>query len=227
MIQKNKLLKKYSGSSPIFPLPNIVMFPTVGNEFYIFEPRYKEMVENVMESEKFITMTLLKPNWEDNYDNSPEIYSIGTLCYLTNFENQKDGNFKIVLFGIDKVKINETEQTKNYRIAATTSTNEIIATVDEKEKCKTLMNRFTNLLDHLDETISLNLFSDMEISLEMLVNLISMAMNIPIEEKQKLLELPEIGLRYEILLHFIDNEISINKEVLDYIPIFPIDGSIN
>ena len=76
MIQKNKLLKKYSGSSPIFPLPNIVMFPTVGNEFLIFEPRNKEMVENVIENEKFITMTLLKPNWQDNYDNLVLIMSL-------------------------------------------------------------------------------------------------------------------------------------------------------
>ena len=53
--------------------------------------------------------------------------------------------------------------------------------------------------------------SDMNIKLEVLVNLISMAINIPTEEKQKLLELPEIGLRYEILLHFIDNEISLDS----------------
>ena len=41
------------------------------------------------------------------------------------------------------------------------------------------------------------------------------------------LELPEIGLRYEVLLHFIDNEISINKSILDYTPIIPFDDSIN
>ena len=63
MIEKDKILKKYSGSSPIFPLPNVVMFPNVGNEFYIFEPRYKEMIKDVIENEKFVTITLLKPGY--------------------------------------------------------------------------------------------------------------------------------------------------------------------
>ena len=54
-----------------------------------------------------------------------------------------------------------------------------------------------------------------------------MAMPIRAEEKQKLLELPEIGLRYEILLQFIDGEIDINKDITDFIPILPFDKSLN
>ena len=93
MIHRDKILKGYSGSSPIFPLPNFVMFPNIGNEFLIFEPRYIEMVQNVIENERFITITLLKPNWNNDYENSPKIYQIGTLCYLKKFENRKDGKY--------------------------------------------------------------------------------------------------------------------------------------
>ena len=54
-----------------------------------------------------------------------------------------------------------------------------------------------------------------------------MAMPIPTEEKQKLLELPEIGLRYEVLLQFIDGENDLNKDIMDFIPIIPFDDSLN
>ena len=227
MIEKDKILKRYSGSSPIFPLPNVVMFPNVGNEFYIFEPRYKEMIKDVIENEKFVTITLLKPGYKKNYENSPKINQIGTLCYLTDYKSQSDGNYKIVLFGIDKVKINEAEQTKKYRIAATSSIKEIISAADEKEKCKVLVKRFANLTNQFNKNMKIDFLSDINIKLEVLVNLISMAINIPTEEKQKLLELPEIGLRYEILLHFIDNEISSSKDLLENIPYIPYDDSIN
>ena len=89
------------------------------------------------------------------------------------------------------------------------------------------MDHFFELLTNIDDTLPFDLFTDIQISLEILVNLICMAMPIPAKEKQKLLELPEIGLRYEVLLQFIDGEIDINKDITDFIPILPFDKSLN
>jgi Lon protease-like protein len=227
MIHKEEILKNYSGSSPIFPLPNFVMFPSAGNEFNIFEPRYIEMINNVIENERFITMSLLKPNREKNQIGPPKIFDIGTLCYLADFKRQKSGEITIILMGLDKVQINETVQSHKYRIGATTTVNEINSTSNEKEKCKNVMNHFFELLSNIDDTLPFDLFKDVQISLEMLVNLICMAMPIPVDEKQKLLELPDIGLRYEVLIQFIDGEIDLNKDITDFIPILPFDTSLN
>lgn len=227
MNNKEQILKNYSGSSPIFPLPNFVMFPSTGNEFTIFEPRYIDMINFVMDNEKFITMVLLKPGYEKDYENSPPIFNIGTLGYVSDFQIISKKKYKIILMGIDKVQINETEQTHSFRIGATTSLNEITTTSDEAEKCKNLLDRFIQLIQDYEESFPLEMFSEVDMSLEMIVNLISMAMPIPTEEKQKLLELPEIGLRYEVLLQFIDGEIELNKDFTDFIPILPFDNSIN
>ena len=89
------------------------------------------------------------------------------------------------------------------------------------------MDHFFELLTNIDKTLSFDLFSDIHISLEILVNLICMAMPIIAEEKQKLLELPEIELRYEVLLQFIDGENDMNKDITDFIPILPFDNSLN
>jgi len=227
MIQKAEIIKNYSGSCPIFPLPDFVMFPSSGNEFKIFEPRYIEMINDVIDKERFITMSLLKPGWKENYEGSPQIYDIGTLSYIAKCKKHENSEYNIILMGIDKVQINETIQTHNYRIGATNTLNEITSTGGEQEKCKNLMDHFFELLTNIDNTLPFNLFTDIHISLEILVNLICMAMPIPAEEKQKLLELQEIGLRYEVLLQFIDGEIDLNKDITDFIPILPFDNSLN
>lgn len=227
MILKDELLINYSGSCPIFPLPNFVMFPNSGNEFTIFEPRYIDMIDDVIKNDRFIIMSLLKSGWKNNYEGSPPIYDIGTLCYLAKYKKQKNSEYKIVLMGIEKVQINETVQSHKYRIGATTTLNEINSTSNEKEKCKNVMNHFFELLSNIDDTLPFDLFKDVQISLEMLVNLICMAMPIPVDEKQKLLELPDIGLRYEVLIQFIDGEIDLNKDITDFIPILPFDTSLN
>jgi uncharacterized protein len=227
MIQRDKLLKNYSGSCPIFPLPDFVMFPASGHEFTIFEPRYIEMIDYILKRERLLIISLLKPGWQDNYEGSPSIYDIGTLGYVSKVEKLKDGKYFIVLIGLDKVLINETEKSHNFRIGATTSLGEITTAPDEVEMSEILLNRFFDLVESkIDESI-IQYLEEPDNSLQMLVNIISMAMPIPAEEKQKLLELPEISLRYEVLLHFIDAEIKLNNDVIDFIPILPFDDLMN
>ncbi len=50
---------------PIFPLPNVVLFPNVFLPLHIFEPRYRDMVADALASDRLIGMVLLKPGWED------------------------------------------------------------------------------------------------------------------------------------------------------------------
>ena len=185
------------------------------------------MINDVIDNERFITMSLLKQGWKENYEGSPHIYDIGTLSYIAKCKKYENGEYNIILMGIDKVQINETIQTHNYRIGATTALNEITSTGGEKEKCKNLIDHFFELLTNIDNTLPFDLFTDIQMSLEILGNLICMSMPIPAEEKQKLLELPEIGLRYEVLLQFIDGEIDLNKDITDFIQILPFDKSLN
>ena len=50
MIFSDQILEKFSGSSPLFPLPDFVLFPLTGYTFRIFEERYIEMVEDVLQN---------------------------------------------------------------------------------------------------------------------------------------------------------------------------------
>ena len=56
---------------PLFPLPNVVLFPNVFLPLHIFEDRYRDMVTDALVEDRIIGMVLLRPGWEDNYEGRP------------------------------------------------------------------------------------------------------------------------------------------------------------
>ncbi len=62
------------GTVPVFPLPDLVFFPHASLPLHIFEPRYRQMTEDVLGGDRLIAMALLKPGWERGFDGSPEIF---------------------------------------------------------------------------------------------------------------------------------------------------------
>lgn len=185
------------------------------------------MVRHTMEHEKFITLSLLKNGWKENYEGSPPIYEIGTLSYIIDYKKLDNGEYFVLLLGLSKVQINEAEQTHTYRIGATTFLNEITDLFGEKGKKDHLIKQFEKLLQIVDEDVSIQIFNDPEFTLEIMINMICGAIPIPAKEKQKLLELQDINLRYEILIQFINAEISASRENQQILPILPITQLMN
>ena len=73
-------------SIPLFPLPNVVLFPNVFLPLHIFELRFREMVTDALHSDRIIGMALLRPGWEEDYEGRPPVYSVGCAGLITNFE---------------------------------------------------------------------------------------------------------------------------------------------
>ena len=63
---------------PVFPLPNVVLFPKTYLPLHIFEPRYRAMVSDAAMSGQCIGMTLLKEGWETDYYGHPPVFSFPT-----------------------------------------------------------------------------------------------------------------------------------------------------
>ena len=109
---------------PIFPLPNVVLFPQVFLPLHIFEPRYREMTADALRGDRIIGMVLLRPGWEQDYDGRPPVYPIGCAGVISHAEHLSDGRYNIVLRGIEKFRIVSEHHGRIYRIAE-------IATMDE------------------------------------------------------------------------------------------------
>jgi len=102
---------------PVFPLPNVVLFPNVFLPLHIFEPRYRQMVEDALNGDRIVGMVLLRPGWERDYDGRPAVYPLGCAGVITHAERLADGRFNIVLRGMEKFRITGEEAGKPYRLA--------------------------------------------------------------------------------------------------------------
>ena len=102
---------------PIFPLPNVVLFPNVFLPLHIFEPRYRTMVGDALEGDRIIGMVLLQPGHEADYQGRPPVFPIGCAGVITHAEPLDSGRFNIVLRGLERFRISGEDGGKAYRLA--------------------------------------------------------------------------------------------------------------
>ena len=100
---------------PIFPLNNFIIFPKTAVPLNIFEPRYIDMINDSVKSNKFIGMIQPK-NSNLQKKNDPELHEIGCMGKITSFKEIEDNRFLIELKGLIRFKIiNEIKTDKKYR----------------------------------------------------------------------------------------------------------------
>lgn len=102
---------------PIFPLPNVVLFPNVFLPLHIFEARYRAMVSDALSGDRIIGMVLLQPGYEADYEGRPPVFPVGCAGVMTHAEPLGDGTFNIVLRGMERFRIAGEDAGKLYRIA--------------------------------------------------------------------------------------------------------------
>jgi uncharacterized protein len=102
---------------PLFPLPNLVLFPGVAVPLRIFEPRYREMIADVSESQGLIGMMLLKGEWERDYYANPDTYAIGCAGKIGELVKLPDGRFDLVLHGLSEFRVVRENRERAYRRA--------------------------------------------------------------------------------------------------------------
>ena len=96
---------------PIFPLSNFIIFPKTTVPLNIFEPRYIDMINDSMKSNKFIGMIQPKTSIDDK--NRTELHEVGCLGKITSFRETDDGRYLIELKGVVRFKKNKEIDTKN------------------------------------------------------------------------------------------------------------------
>ena len=101
---------------PLFPLPNVVLFPGVFLPLHIFESRYRAMTEDALAGDRMIGMALLKPGFDAEYEGRPPIYPIGCMGLITHAERLPDGRFNIVLQGVERFRVRDEDDSRVYRL---------------------------------------------------------------------------------------------------------------
>jgi len=110
-------LATFTGTAPLFPLPDVVHFPHLLLPLHIFEPRYREMVADVLAGERLIAMALLKPGFTTTA-GSPRIHEMVCLGRITAHQQTDDGRYYLVLQGLTRARIVQEEADEQaYRTA--------------------------------------------------------------------------------------------------------------
>jgi Lon protease-like protein len=110
---------------PLFPLPDVVLFPGIDRPFVIYEPRYREMVADALDGNRVIGMVLLRPGFEKDYDGRPPIYDIGTAGEITKYEKLADGRYLILLHGFTRFRVTSEDHRRPYRLAQVTPLSDV------------------------------------------------------------------------------------------------------
>ena len=112
--------KKISGENPViplFPLPTTVFYPNTSLPLHIFEPRYRNMVEDALNGKGEIGIILLKPGWESDYQGTPEIMATGCVGKIERHSKLPEGKYNILLSGLYRFRILNEIGGKLYRQA--------------------------------------------------------------------------------------------------------------
>jgi Lon protease-like protein len=102
---------------PLFPLPNVVLFPRVVLPLHIFEERYKRMTADVLTTHKTIAMALLRPGWEKQYYNRPAIEPVVCVGQIVSHERLADGRYNFLLQGTMRARVVAEVDGEPYRRA--------------------------------------------------------------------------------------------------------------
>ena len=184
---------------PVFPLSNFIIFPKTTVPLNIFEPRYIDMINDSMKSNKLIGM--IQPKTSNIKQIKPELHEVGCLGKITSFRETEDGRFLIEVKGLIRFKK--------------------IAELDTENKYRVLEVNFKDFYQDLEEKKENLKFSDLELifkdlkslfekrgfiinwkalekqSLDETINALAMASPFSLEEKQVLLEAKDLDNRKE------------------------------
>lgn len=122
MVSRRKLPSEAELSNvPVFPLPDLVVFP--GNEvpLHLFEPRYRALAEDAVAEGGLFATVQLEPGWQSDYDGRPPIKRIGTLGRIIAHRKRADGTHDVVVRGLERGSLAELSPSpRGYRRARVT-----------------------------------------------------------------------------------------------------------
>ncbi len=197
-------LTGYTGVAPIFPLPNVVLFPYVALPLRVFEERYRRMVEDALEQGRLIAMALLKPGWEADYEGAPPIHEMVCLGRITAEKRFDSGDYNIVVTGIHRaVVVEEPETGLPYRMGKLELYRDFYAEaplVDREVRHHELLLSFRRLFPRSRADSLFSQVLEADIPLGVTCDLLSAALRIGLPEKQMLLEEVDVDLRSDLLL---------------------------
>jgi Lon protease-like protein len=215
---------------PLFPLPNVVLFPKTPMPLYIFEERYRTMIRETLAGDGELVIALLRAGSEANYTNVSAVHEIACLGRIETYEELEDGKYNIVVVGVHRVRIIREVQHSPYQLVEVEKiedseynepSEEIAA---QHKQLGGLFAKFTELATGVKQN-ALELMPQLDF--ESLVNMVAMTLNLAIDQKQALLEIGELSKRCDALIPVLQQQLETLIVVRQFEHIKPENPHLN
>ena len=216
--------------APIFPLPNVVLFPKTVIPLHIFEDRYRRMTREALAGDGRIVIALLQEGWEPDYVGSPPVHEVACLGRIGRHEELEDGKYNIELEGLQRVRLVREVQQKPYRRAELELLNQAELPTDAQEVIKR-RTRLGGMFTRFTELSTGGKYRAVELvpqlDFEVLVNTVATVLNLPSATKQSLLELDDLTARCDALVPVLQGQLEVLLLIQGFEHLKPQDPNLN
>ena len=195
---------------PALPLRDIVVFPGMIVPLFVGRDKSIKALNEVMKNNKKITLITQK-NAEVDDPETQDLYRYGCEGKILQLLKLPDGTVKVLVEGLDRVKILECKNSKEYLIATTEVIKDKIESKENSLAFAVALVRKLEKLTNVNKKISFELMTSLKDLKDpsKIADHIAAQINISIFEKQKILEIIDLKVRLEKLLEHINNEINV------------------
>ena len=190
--------KKFPDQIPIFPLSGVIYFPKTNLPLNIFEKRYLDLVNDAIKKDKLMGMIQSKKS-------DDEVYKIGCLGKITDYQRSNDGRILINLTGLTRFEVlEEKTSAKLYREFKVNYKKFILdlKPIKEEINIEPLMNKIKIFFKKSGLLLNWKEFEKLDVVQK--INTLSMIAPITNEEKQKLLESVSLEEKVKVLINIIN-----------------------
>ena len=194
---------------PIFPLPNVLLFPNMALPLHIFEERYKRMVSDCLQGDRLLGLFLLQAGW-DAEGATPTPYDIGGMGRITRAVRYPNGSMDILLSGLARVHVLRYVQQKPYLIA------EVEVWPDEPDDSTGVEALTRRMVGMFERFVTAKAGPEHELLKNLkllaspidLLHLVVTNMPLDVHEKQEILNLRPIDERITMMITYLNRELS-------------------
>jgi ATP-dependent Lon protease len=195
---------------PILPLKETVVFPDSATPLAIGQERSVQLIDDVVARDRLLALVTVKnpeveqPGWDD-------LYEIGTAAIVHKLVKVPDGTLRILVQGIDRIRLDERVQDDPYLVGSFTAVPDVLEETPELEaltrNVQMLYGRIVGLVPYLPAELELAAANVEDPSA--LSHLVASTLRLKTEEKQSLLELPDVEERLRELSRVLNQELEV------------------
>jgi uncharacterized protein len=205
------------GLLPLFPL-GTVLFPGIPLPLHVFEPRYRELVSDLMDrpEPRVFGVVAIREGHEVGTDAVRSLYDVGCIAVVRRVEEMPDGRFALMTTGTRRFRIEQIDESRAYLQAAVALLDDAAADDRLPQLTDTVRRSFDDYRRRLGQDASIDLPEDAGL----LSYLVAATMVVSLPERQQLLEAADVGERLAREADLLSRELGLMR-TLRTMPVTP------